>query len=278
VQIGTRNALLVVAMHLPNPIYVGCAGWSLRKEFCDAFPVEGTHLERYAQVFNCVEINSSFYRPHRRATYERWAASTPEEFRFSVQLPKQITHVRAAADAMDRIDRFAEETAGLAQKLGLVLVQFPASVMFDLESASKIFTRLRRQMNVPIACEPRHLSWFEPDAESFLSDLRIDRVAADPNVVAQAAIPGGYGKNHYYRWHGSPRMYYSAYDDLALGRLAARMTTAATADSTHGVWCVFDNTAEGAAQPNALRLMQFLKDASNNLRFTTRDNSLAVDL
>ncbi len=57
-----------------------------------AFPVHGSHLERYAAALNAVEINSSFYRPHRLATYERWAASVPEEFQFAVKIPKAITH------------------------------------------------------------------------------------------------------------------------------------------------------------------------------------------
>ena len=71
---------------------IGCAGWSIPKAHAGAFPAVGTALERYAQVFDCVEINSSFYRSHRPSTYERWAASVPDHFRFSVKMPKQITH------------------------------------------------------------------------------------------------------------------------------------------------------------------------------------------
>ena len=52
-------------------LLVGCAGWSLPKACADAFPVEGSHLERYAAVFPTVEINSSFYKPHKPATYAR---------------------------------------------------------------------------------------------------------------------------------------------------------------------------------------------------------------
>jgi uncharacterized protein YecE (DUF72 family) len=75
-------------MSLSTNIYVGTAGWSVPKEHAAAFPVEGSHLERYAQVFGAVEINSSFYRPHRRTTYERWAASVPETFQFAVKVPR----------------------------------------------------------------------------------------------------------------------------------------------------------------------------------------------
>ena len=74
---------------MPGTIRVGCAGWSLRKEHFELFPATGSHLERYAARFNCVEINSSFYRSHRTATYSRWAEATPHDFRFAVKLPKQ---------------------------------------------------------------------------------------------------------------------------------------------------------------------------------------------
>jgi len=81
---------------------VGCAGWALTKANQAAFPAEGTHLQRYAGRLNAVEINSSFYRPHRLATYEQWAASVPATFRFAVKLPKAITHDQrlVAADVL----------------------------------------------------------------------------------------------------------------------------------------------------------------------------------
>ena len=75
-----------------DTIRIGCAGWNLPKAHADAFPPEGSHLERYAGVFDSVEINSSFYRSHRAQTYARWAASVPPTFRFAVKLPCTITH------------------------------------------------------------------------------------------------------------------------------------------------------------------------------------------
>ena len=54
---------------------VGCAGWSIPRQYAEHFPQRGTHLERYAQRLPAVEINSSFYRPRRPETYARWAAS-----------------------------------------------------------------------------------------------------------------------------------------------------------------------------------------------------------
>ena len=79
-------------------IRTGTAAWSIPKEHAAPFPVAGSHLERYGAVLNAVEINSSFYRPHRTTTYERWAASVPEDFRFAVKVPKAITHEHRLKD------------------------------------------------------------------------------------------------------------------------------------------------------------------------------------
>src|SRR5947209_4980281 len=77
---------------LPPGVRLGIAGWAIRREHSHRFAEVGSHLQRYATLFKAVEINSCFYRPHRRTTYERWAASVPDTFRFAVKLPKAITH------------------------------------------------------------------------------------------------------------------------------------------------------------------------------------------
>jgi len=75
-------------------------------------------LERYARVLNAAEINSSFYRPHARATYERWASRVPESFRFSVKMPKTITHEQRLSGVRGQLDQFLAEAGGLGGKLG----------------------------------------------------------------------------------------------------------------------------------------------------------------
>jgi uncharacterized protein YecE (DUF72 family) len=237
-------------------IYLGCAGWNLRKEFVPMFPVDGTHLERYAHRLNCVEINSSFYRPHRTSTYRRWAASTPSEFRFAVKLPKQITHVQRLSDAESHIKQFSAEICGLEEKLGAVLAQLPPSLRFESALAESFFNAVREVVGCAVICEPRHPSWFELDAESLMQRYAITRAAADPSVVPAAAIPGGCHQTAYFRWHGSPRMYYSSYDGTALRNLGEQIPKLATCAAN--VWCIFDNTAEGFAVPNALEMNDYL--------------------
>lgn len=231
---------------------VGCAGWSLPRSEQERFPESGSHLERYASRFDAVEINSSFHRPHRPATYARWSASVPSTFRFSVKIPKTITHTQRLRDAGDLLDTFLSEVAGLGNKLGCLLVQLPPSLSFEVSVASDFFADLRSRTAGTVVCEPRHSTWFTPEADGLLRDLEIARVAADPACVPDAAEPGGWRGVSYYRLHGSPRIYYSAYSEESLEALAERIRPDAAAGRT--VWCIFDNTTLGAATGNALDL------------------------
>src|SRR5918995_5885915 len=108
--------------------------------------LDGSHLERYAAVFNAVEINTSFYRPHRTATYQRWAASVPEDFRFAVKVPKTITHERRLKDADELLDRFLSEVGGLGPKLGPLLLQMPPSLSFQSGIADTFLSGLRSRV------------------------------------------------------------------------------------------------------------------------------------
>src|SRR5437763_17203339 len=94
-------------------VFIGCAGWSIPREHAGHFRAKGSHLERYAGRFTAVEINSSFYRPHRATTYGRWAASVPANFRFAVKVPKEITHALRLVGAADLLDRFLDATGRL---------------------------------------------------------------------------------------------------------------------------------------------------------------------
>jgi uncharacterized protein YecE (DUF72 family) len=233
-------------------VRVGCAGWSLLKEFSETYPNEGTHLARYAARFPAVEINSSFYKPHRPATYARWAASVPADFRFSVKVPKSVTHERRLMDVNAVIDRFLEEATQLEGSLGPLLVQLPPSLAFSAPLAEGFFAALRDRFEGDIAFEPRHASWFQPKVERLLTKYRMARAAADPAAVPAAAKPGGWDGLVYYRLHGSPKIYYSEYSGEYIGTIAKMLTLAAQSSA---VWCIFDNTALGSATVNALDLL-----------------------
>lgn len=238
-------------MFAPSP-RIGTAGWSVPRANADDFPGEGTHLARYARALRAAEINSSFYRPHSVGTYERWAASTPDDFRFAVKVPKEATHVRRLVDSEEVLDRFLDECRGLGEKLGPLLVQLPPSLAFDADVAEGFLIDLLSRHDGAVAIEPRHASWMTDEAETLLRGYRVARVAADPARATRDASPGGWPGLVYLRLHGSPRIYWSSYDDERLR--AVGETLRAAMDGGAEAWCIFDNTASGAATTNALQV------------------------
>lgn len=234
-------------------IFVGCAGWSLSRQSASCFPSSGTQLQRYASRLPAVEINTSFYRPHQPKTYARWAEAVPASFRFAVKLPRAITHERRLRDVEHPLTEFFAQAGALGAKLGCVLVQLPPSLIFDPLITAVFLAALRERHAGDIALEPRHSTWFGGSAERLLREQHVARVAADPAIVPAAAEPGGDGALVYWRLHGSPRTYFSNYDDARLDAIARRVHASARVART--VWCIFDNTALGAALPNALGLL-----------------------
>ncbi|HEX4768338.1 MAG TPA: DUF72 domain-containing protein [Lichenihabitans sp.] len=227
---------------------VATASWAIPGRMAAAFGEGGSVLQRYASRFDAVEINSSFYRDHRPQTYERWAAAVHDEFRFAVKMPRHITHTLRLVDTEEAVTAFVAAIRHLGHKLGPVLVQLPPSLRFDPDVADGFTGMLRDRFDGSVAFEPRHASWFTPAAQRLMIERRIARVAADPPPAPQATEPAGSDELAYFRLHGSPRIYYSDYDAAFLDRLATRIGRS----SARTIWCVFDNTALGAATENAL--------------------------
>jgi uncharacterized protein YecE (DUF72 family) len=242
---------------------VGTAAWSIPKEFSGVFSGKGQHLERYARCLKVTEINSSFYREHKPATYSKWARMVPEDFRFSVKLSKVFTHERRLEDT----EGLAEVLKGvleLGPKLGALLIQLPPSLKFDHRIAARFFRGLRRVYSGNIAFEPRHASWVTDPALKLLQDQKVSKVVADPERCepelcemeegfTRIAETAGFA---YYRLHGSPVIYRSKYGTRALKNWAKRMR----AETAQDVWCILDNTALGYATGDALELQKMLSE------------------
>ena len=232
-------------------IRVGIAGWSNPPAVRADRPPARTHLAYYADHFSCVEINSSFHRPHRAATYERWRDETPAQFRFAVKMPRSITHESRLRRASSEISRFYGEIGHLQPKLAVVLVQLPPSLEYSAAVARSFFKKAAALSGVAVTCEPRHASWFSKTADDVLRRLGVSRVAADPARGLGSDVPGGAHHLAYFRWHGTPQMYYSSYTDAQLARFADQVIAAAGGEA----WGIFDNTARYAAWDDALRFV-----------------------
>jgi uncharacterized protein YecE (DUF72 family) len=235
---------------------IGTAGWSLPKALRISHLANRSVLEQYAALFDAVEINSSFYKPHRHSTYERWCASVPESFRFAVKLPRVITHERGLVRAESQTVAFMESARGLEHKLAVLLVQLPPSRIFDESIAGAFFQTLRQETSAHIVCEARNPSWFTSEATAVLGAYRVTRVAADPVPPGCEFVAPVRPDFAYFRLHGAPRIYYSPY---SIGRL---QYVAAAAGTTAATWCIFDNTAAGAAWADATTLQRLIASRS----------------
>jgi uncharacterized protein YecE (DUF72 family) len=253
-----------------QPVTIGIAGWALPRADADLFPPAsfGSNLARYAAVFDAVEINSSFYRPHRPETYARWADSVPEGFRFAVKLPKSITHEKRLQDFRADLDRFAAEAGALGKKLGWVLVQTPPSLRFEPASVAALFDGLAMRFGSEgrdsgpalLACEARHGSWFGVEATALLREMGVIRVVADPPAGEPGPFVATRADAAYVRLHGSPQIYRSIYESARLQQVAAWLR-----DQRGGALVVFDNTMSGtqARQATQLRALLTARDPAS---------------
>ncbi|WP_294174149.1 DUF72 domain-containing protein [uncultured Sphingomonas sp.] len=241
---------------VPVQVRIGTAGWSIGAEASPSFPGSGSNLERYAGVLPAAEINSSFHRSHRPASWARWRDSVPQGFRFSVKMPKTISHERKLVDCTELVSDFLAQVETLGDKLAILLLQLPPKLAFDRDVAGNFLRNLRRRTTVTVAAEPRHASWFEKEPDGLLNDLGVARVAADPAIRPEAAVPAGWRGLEYWRLHGSPIKYRSSYSD----RLQAYAEELRRAEGRAVErWCIFDNTASSAAISDALRLHAMLE-------------------
>jgi len=248
-------------------ILIGTAGWAVATSTTAPLAAKGSSLEGYASVFPIVEINSSFHRPHRLSTWQRWGDLVPDHFRFSVKIPKVISHERKLVECEPPLDIFLEQVNELGSKLALLLLQLPPKLEFDAGTAERFFATLRAKCSTQIVCEPRHDSWFGREADDLLRTMGVARVAADPARHPDASTPGGWRGLSYFRLHGSPVMYRSTYADR-IGEYAQQLKREHAAGRP--TWCIFDNTASSAAVSDALLLQNSL--ASHSSVATGHDN------
>lgn len=231
----------------PSP-YIGTAGWSVPKAVADLFGDGDSALARYATVFNCCEINTTFYRRHKPETFEKWARSVPEDFRFAVKLPRLITHVARLSRIEKEFASFLEDTSRLGHKRGPLLCQLPPDLAFEPDKVTAALDFMQTEADGALVLEPRHSSWTAPAVDELLGALGIERVFADPPVIEnQPPSERGY---FYLRLHGKPHVYYSPYTQTEIADYAGLMSQRS--------WCVFDNTALGKATENAVIMKNIL--------------------
>jgi uncharacterized protein YecE (DUF72 family) len=241
---------------MPAKIHIGTSGWQYRHWIGDFYPA-GTPVskmrEAYVQVFDTVELNSSFYHQPPRTTFENWRKKTPPEFLFSVKANRFITHNKKLHDAKESLDYFMSAVKGLGKKLGPILFQLPPSLKINLERLEEFLKILPKRQECTF--EFRHKSWMVDETYALLRDY---------NAAFCIYELAGFETPHeitatfaYVRLHGpSNRKYSGNYSKLQM-RLWAKEIQGWQKDLKN-IYVYFDNDVGGYAPKNALTLRELV--------------------
>ena len=232
-------------------VTAGTSGWQYRDWRGTFYPpgVPQRHwLEYYAQQFATVENNGTFYRLPPRETFESWRERVPPDFVMAVKASRYLTHVRRLRDPAEPVRRLLDAAAGLGDRLGPVLLQFPP----DLRAVPGLLQECLRQFPaaVRVAVEPRHESWWTEEVRDVLTAADAALCWADRTGSALTPLwrTAGWG---YLRLHEGDGVPWPGYREATLSAWAERITaTWAGGD----VYVYFNNDQNGAAPRDAARL------------------------
>lgn len=234
-----------------SKIHVGCSGW-VYKHWCGIFYPEGLPqkrwFERYAEEFDTVEINASFYRVPLAATFEGWRDKAAPGFRYAVKVNRFITHMKKLLDCEAEVDRFIDLARPLGDRLGPLLYQLPPSLHKDIGRLDAFLSRLPRDVEQVV--EFRHKSWYDEEVLALLDRHGVGFVAHDLKGLVSPRWASG--RTAYVRFHGSAGKYWGRYSDEALLEWADWLTRQSR--SGKSCWCYFNNDIHGHAIDDARTL------------------------
>jgi uncharacterized protein YecE (DUF72 family) len=236
-------------------IRIGTSGWHYNHWTGLFYPAElpkNKWLEYYAQNFDTVELNNTFYQLPKEASVKNWHRQAPENFLYSVKANRYITHIKKLKDTSEELERFLERIRQLTEKLGPVLYQLPPSLHKNLDLL-RTFTKLLPK-NIPAVFEFRHKSWFSEDTLTLLNQFGLGFCIHDmPGVPSPRAITGDI---IYIRFHGATGRYEGNYSTPALQNWAEWIKE--RIEKVQGVYAYFNNDYNAYAVYNAKTLTEKL--------------------
>jgi uncharacterized protein YecE (DUF72 family) len=242
-----------------RPVLVGLSGWNYAHwrngVFYPPRLPASRWLEHYAERFDTVEVNATFYRLPRRDAVARWVEQTPEGFTFAVKASRYLTHVKRLRDLAPGLDLFLERIEPLlaSPKLGPLLWQLPPTFQRDDERLAAALAQLPPGLRHTV--EFRHPSWFAPETYALLREHRVALAIGDRPQVNGFQTHELTADWTYVRFHAGTRGRRGNYSEPELREWAARLHEWSR---THDVYAYFNNDWEGFAPRNAARLKQLL--------------------
>lgn len=245
---------------MATDIHIGISGWSYdewKSDFYKNIP-RSRWLEHYAQNFDSLEINATFYRLQSEGTLQSWANRTPDDFVFCAKGHRYITHTKKLQDASETIPRTRDNLLPLGDKLQVVLWQLPATFEKDLDLLDQFARVLDQEWSgVRHSIELRHRSWMDEEVAQLLESYNLAACQSDaPDFRLWDVVTTDFA---YVRLHGHTRKYASRYSSQSLDEWAEKILDWKSAGLD--AYIFFDNTAEGAAPHDALKLASRLREA-----------------
>jgi uncharacterized protein YecE (DUF72 family) len=236
------------------PVHIGCSGWQYRHWRADFYPAglpQARWLEYYAEQFDTVEINNTFYRLPEAATFDRWCRRAPRRFIYAVKASRYLTHMKKLKDPQAPLELFFSRARKLGRTLGPVLYQLPPRWPLNLERFEQFLRALPRRRRH--AVEFREPSWYTPEVLACLERNRVALCLHDMQGSASGRVP--VGPFVYARFHGTAK-YSGSYSDAELGQWAEWL--AGRVRSGAAVYAYFNNDVGGHAPRDAVRLRTML--------------------
>ncbi len=210
-------------------------------------------LEFYAEYFDTVELNVSFYRLPKKEVFQNWYKRTPKRFVFALKGSRFITHIKRLKDCREPVSLFFDHASPLKEKLGAVLWQLPPRFKFQkerLEEFCVLLTTLPRSKFHRHAFEFRDESWLCQEAFRILEDFRFALCLAHGSGLP--FIEKITSDFIYVRLHGGEVLYGSSYSDKELRQWAGKIRDWTKKSKTAFIY--FNNDAYGFAVKNGLTL------------------------
>lgn len=250
----------MVVMNTPN-FYTGTSGLLLPVPNKEFYPEEFKNRSRlcyYGSLFNSIEINSSFYKVPMASTVAKWAADTPDDFKFTFKLWREITHGKGLQYQAAHIHNFFERIEAAGDKKGSLLVQFPGSIkpvlMRELEQLLIQIRQADPDQAWKVAVEFRHQSWYQTDTYDMMEALNMGLVLHD-KLSEGTSLNDASTDFIYLRFHGPGGNYRGSYEDQFLYEYASYVREWLADGKV--VFVYFNNTMGNAIQ-NLEALRQYV--------------------
>ncbi|MGN6154355.1 MAG: DUF72 domain-containing protein [Sphingomicrobium sp.] len=236
-------------------IRIGCSGWQYR-HWREIFYPKGLAQSRwfafYAEHFDTVEINSSFYHLPKPGTFEKWRDQAPAGFCYAVKANRFITQAKKLLDCEEPMERMISATRHLGDRLGPMLYQLPPSMGINLDRLADFLQLLPD--DVTSIFEFRNKSWYVPETYALLDAHGAGFCVHDMRGSQSERI--AVGPAAYVRFHGGAGKYWGRYPDDRLLDWAEWIVDQARGG--RAVWCYFNNDIHGHAIDDAQTLKSMI--------------------